>query len=1005
MINSALDLPPPGSGLLPLAAPLAPAPPQRHPFPVIASLAPVAGSVVIWAITQSAMALAFAFLGPVVAVASLVDAHINRRRARRLEASRFRREIELTREAIDERHATERKLLSVANPGARQLGDRPVRDPERWLTGVGVAVPVRLGLGAGSSSLRIEGLPAARRPTVDAVSADLERLRLHAAIIPAVPAVSDARLGIGICGPLGVGSSAARGILLQLANLLSPAEWRIESTGGEGLRWLGELPHRLVPIANESAVQTVRWRAGSHSVLVAVTDDPESVPGGCRVILRVTGGRATVDHGAASAVPVPLAVELISVEEAAAHADLLSRAAVSRGISPPSDGAGLPRAFSALPVEAGAPGSLACTFGWSDTGPVRIDLVAHGPHAVVGGMTGSGKSELLVSWILAIAAAHEPAAVNFLLVDFKGGSAFGPIQELPHVVGVVTDLDDRAANRALVSLRAELRYRERIIADAGARHVDDHRVTLPRLVIVVDEFAAMASDFPELHELFADLAARGRSLGLHLILCTQRPAGAIRDSVLANAALRVSLRVNNRADSIAVLGTTHAAELSADGPGHAFVSIGGGEPIGVRVALAAADDIARVRDIRTVGADRIRRPWCDELPSLVYVGSLDADARNPGATGVDHPDADDQNAGIPFGLLDLPERQTRAVARYRPEADGNLLVIGGQQSGKSTVLATIAGASNVARMPTTVDGSWDAVERALRLVRAAAPGPRVIAIDDLDALVGRFPEEYRAEFVDRLAELAREGASSGLALAVAVRRVTPHLQTLAGLFESRIVLRMPTRQDHLMAGGSPSGYSATAPPGSGEWRGSRIQVAVPGTAAVRSALEPTASPDSSTAPVGAPDRQRYPTLVVVTTRPDDATRNWGAGAAGNTVRVAGRHAGLMSRVSADPRLVSDGAAPTTIVGDPESWQANWSLLGSLRSSALMVFDRCSLADFRAISGGRALPPPLAHNSGQCWSLDPEGTIGRVLAPTMGPTMMGPTAAPPAATLPAATLPA
>jgi S-DNA-T family DNA segregation ATPase FtsK/SpoIIIE len=136
-------------------------------------------------------------------------------------------------------------------------------------------------------------------------------------------------------------------------------------------------------------------------------------------------------------------------------------------------------------------------------------------------------------------------------------------------------------------------------------------------------------------------------------------------------------------------------------------------------------------------------------------------------------------------------------------------------------------------------------------------------------------------------------------------------------------------------------------------------------------------------PVAAPDRAQYPTLVVVTTRPDDVTRNWGGSVGGSVMRLNGRRASLTSGGSSDPLVVSVGAEPTTIVGDPEAWQANWSLLGSLRSSALMVFDRCSLADFRAISGARALPPPLAHNSEQCWSLDPEGTIGRIRAPMIG----------------------
>ncbi|MFW8745594.1 FtsK/SpoIIIE domain-containing protein, partial [Mesorhizobium japonicum] len=177
---------------------------------------------------------------------------------------------------------------------------------------------------------------------------------------------------------------------------------------------------------------------------------------------------------------------------------------------------------------------LAAPIGRDADGPVIVDLVADGPHALVGGTTGSGKSELLVSWVLAMAHGRRPDEVAFLLVDFKGGAAFAPLAGLPHVVGILSDLDARLTRRAIESLRAELLRRERLLADAGVRSIDElPSGALARLVVVVDEFAAVVSGQPELHDVFADLAARGRSLGLHLVLCTQRPAGVVRDGVLA----------------------------------------------------------------------------------------------------------------------------------------------------------------------------------------------------------------------------------------------------------------------------------------------------------------------------------------------------------------------------------------------------------------------------------------------------------------------------------------
>ncbi|WP_268904838.1 FtsK/SpoIIIE domain-containing protein, partial [Clavibacter zhangzhiyongii] len=245
---------------------------------------------------------------------------------------------------------------------------------------------------------------------------------------------------------------------------------------------------------------------------------------------------------------------------------------------------------------ASAARALAAVVGVGHDGPVAIDLVADGPHAVVAGTTGSGKSELLVTWMAALAAAHPPEEVTVLLVDFKGGAAFDPLLVLPHAVGLVTDLDGQGARRALESLRAEIRHRERTLREAGARDVDDPAAAgvLPRLVIVVDELAALLADQDGLHEVVADIAARGRSLGMHLVLCTQRPAGVVRDAVLANCDLRLSLRVNNEADSRALLGTPEAASLGDAPVGRCLIGAHGGPARPFQVAVATADDLARV---------------------------------------------------------------------------------------------------------------------------------------------------------------------------------------------------------------------------------------------------------------------------------------------------------------------------------------------------------------------------------------------------------------------------
>ena len=953
-----------------LAVPREPEVARPHSFPVIAALAPVIGSLLIWMLTRSPFALVFALLGPLVAIASVADARIQSRRMAKRESARFTRELTATRIAIEQLQSVERDRLVRAAPGAIGLTSRSIHDPERWRPSATTGVPVRLGLGRAPSALQLDGLSTARAASEDSIQREFERLSDAASTIDGVPIVVDARLGLGVCGTGALAVAVARGILVQLGSRLSPHSTVFLPGRAAAQGWMEDLPHRFAAPSdahggNDTAVG---WTCEGESGVVAVAARLEDLPIECRVVMQVSAGRTArvircPDELGLDSLPLPLVAEFVSDEQARGLGRYLASSASILGLGPPDSFEAAEQDFDSLPspeIPLTIPGSLACVFARSADGRagVTVDLVAHGPHAVVGGTTGSGKSELLVSWVLAMARTHPPSAVNFLLVDFKGGASFAAIRSLPQVVGVVTDLDERTAQRAMLSLRAELRFRERTLADAGARSIADSGVTLPRLVIVVDEFAAMAGDYPQLHELFADLAARGRSLGLHLILCTQRPAGAIRDAVLANATLRLSLRVNNSADSVAVLGTAQAADLSSDAPGRAWISAGG-EPLQLmRVARATDHDVRQVIQRHPIVPGGIRRPWCDDLAAVVPLSTLD---------GV--------GEGIPFALVDLPEQQRQETARFEPSQRGSLLVVGAQGSGKSELFATLGVASGVEMLPAAPDEAWDAVEVALGRVRAGVVGPRLLLADDLDALVGRFADEYQLTFVDRLVELARDGSAVGLQLGLSVRRIPPALQTLTSLCDDRIILRLGSRQDHLMAGGTTSGFSTDAPPGAGEWRGSRIQVALRSSAGSDFAGRPSPR-------VPPFELSRFATVVVVTTRVAEFTRRL------NAIDPPLAEVHSLSAVRAAQCEASSGAlevvnarAPNVIVGDPDGWQSHWALLGTLRSSALVVIDRCSVAEFRAISGRRTLPPPIRAGADHCWALEPDGSVRRMMAPS------------------------
>ncbi len=369
------------------------------------------------------------------------------------------------------------------------------------------------------------------------------------------------------------------------------------------------------------------------------------------------------------------------------------------------------------------PANLRALIGASSLGAFSIDLRADGPHALVGGTTGAGKSELLQSWILGMAAAHSPQRVTFLLVDYKGGSAFRECNDLPHTVGVVTDLTPHLVRRALISLSAELRYREHLLAKHKAkdlielerRGVSD---TPPSLVIVVDEFAALVQEVPDFVDGVVNVAQRGRSLGLHLILATQRPTGVIRGNLRANTNLRLALRMADEDDSEDVLGSPEAAFFDPAIPGRAVSKSGPGrltsfqagyaggwtsaepppqeiavhtlvfgaqrewelqEPV-THVAPDAPTDIQRL--VGTIGKachDALipppRVPWKTELHDTYDLRSLEASRR------------DDELA---LARIDIPEDQDQPTYSYKPDEVGNLAVFGVSGSGKSAFLRSVA---------------------------------------------------------------------------------------------------------------------------------------------------------------------------------------------------------------------------------------------------------------------------------------------------------------------------
>ncbi len=430
-------------------------------------------------------------------------------------------------------------------------------------------------------------------------------------------------------------------------------------------------------------------------------------------------------------------------------------------------------------------------------GPLDLDLVHDGPHTLIGGTSGAGKSELLQSMVAALAARYAPSRLNFLFVDYKGGASSQVFERLPHTVGCVTNLSADLSVRALTSLRAELNRRMAVM-EGRAKDLPEMIERFPdeappSLVIVVDEFATLVKEVPDFVSGIVDIAQRGRSLGIHLVLATQRPSGSVNENILANTNLRISLRMLDRAESSAIIDCADAAEIPVPLKGRALARLGPQQPIEFQSAYAGAplttgdarqsvlvapfvatDDSPRstgtaaplaeqpvthleaLVDAIGVAAVQLglpapRRPWREVLPETVLLDDVIAERAGSGCQV-------DAGRFVAVGTVDAPELQDQRPAVVDLEDGGGWLVFGTGGSGKTTLLRTVA-ASIIAES----DGHdaailvFDFASRGLIGLRALPGVIDVATGDDLEA-VTRHVTLLDAEVTRRRRLLADAGA-------------------------------------------------------------------------------------------------------------------------------------------------------------------------------------------------------------------------------------------------------
>ena len=374
--------------------------------------------------------------------------------------------------------------------------------------------------------------------------------------------------------------------------------------------------------------------------------------------------------------------------------------------------------------------SMAAPLGVSKTGVVSLDLhdKAHGPHGLVAGTTGSGKSELLQTYILAMATLYHPYEVAFVIIDFKGGGMVNQFKTLPHLLGAITNIDGKEMNRSLKSIKAELRKRQRLFAEADVNHIDTYikkykagkiKNPLPHLIIIVDEFAELKAEQPEFMKELISAARIGRSLGVHLILATQKPSGQVNEQIWSNSRFKLCLKVQSQEDSNEVLKAPFAAEIKE--PGRAYLQVGNNEIFELfqsaySGALEKSDDVnekefsiyhltesgkripvySRKKQTNGEGSTtqldaivnyvaayckKIKLPKLPDicLPSLgenVAFAIRKKDAAGMGSYEVE------------LGIYDDPENQYQGVHTVALGCN-NLMIIGSSQTGKTNVLQGI----------------------------------------------------------------------------------------------------------------------------------------------------------------------------------------------------------------------------------------------------------------------------------------------------------------------------
>lgn len=873
-------------------------------LPVLSAVVPLLFGAVLWATTRSiasAVFVLFSFF--YIAVAGIESRREFRKDIQHREAE-FKTATARSIDRIHDANRDEAAFINRTNPDHATLRDLlRTRSPRVWERGpddtTGGFLSVRLGTAVRAGRVRVEGPSGGRSDLVRWFEQRLSSVR-HTEL----PVTIDLSKGGGL-GLVGGDESLmdlARWILLQLVTLVGPDLLQVIVLTSQHRRdswsWTSWLPHvngvsdpawTLIVVDGadeEDTARSLEGRDRERTCFIWLAPRPCDLPRliGQSVVMgdppSLVRARGTDPESFGQVELEDLSCDGATHEAALEAAILLAplvpqRILESHGTADRSDVTlgGIVRA-----VKLDDPESilrawhdpvtgprLSAPLARSGSGTMEIDLVSDGPHALVAGMTGAGKSELLRTWLTSLALHHPPDRITFLLVDYKGGSAFGPLSRLPHAVGLITDLDTELADRAMVSLRAELRARESWLSEVGAGSMveaEGRTGRPPALIVVVDEFATLAKELPGMVDELVDVAQRGRSLGIHLVLATQRPHGVVSESIRANTSIRIALRVADTSDSTDVIDAPDAVSLARTSPGSAIVRIGQARSGTVRFAYSSGPFTARARissrpvsstdraetavdhgsmteiDVATAsiiaafeasGSDLPPRPWVAPLTATLTLASLECAPSEHRVT---------------IGLVDRPEHQKIVPLSLDLDDGPGVVVFGTSGRGRSNILSTIAAATAhtftsplIYSIGRRIDHATDSIAtqdtelvmRVLRqaLVRAHDPqvGPRtMILIDDIAMFEKEYETLNRGEALNILESICRRGTNSGVNVVVGASRRMDLPAALAVGFNHRLVMGLAS-EDEASLLGVPTAIAGDVPEGRGIYDGHWIQIA------------------------------------------------------------------------------------------------------------------------------------------------------------------------------------